>query len=592
MLKNISRIILPALLSVLALGCNKDPDWMHPSSRPGNNPETPVPEPEKPAPGVYVLPLIETTDMHGHLVDTDNNGKVHYHLAYIADKADDIRGHGEERKMDRLLLLDGGDLYQGASISNLLSGWPMFASLDMMGYDAVALGNHEFDWGIENTVDSDSTLPDYEWNGSRIVNDIPVLCANLYKDGSRVSFTSDYTIVEKTAVGPDGATIPVKIGIVGFAVNYSGSIITTQFNGRGFTIDENYSIANSIASNLETSLGCDATILLIHGQAETAAGNLGSGSPFDLVLGGHSHSTMKGTTAWGLAYLQGGRYCEHYATAELRFTLDKEDKLSFSGVANMNIPSVNNTRDLHSSPGQNADDLSEEILSVSDAALEATAQQQNDVIGYIATDATTYYLDGSGQRATTMGNWMCDIIRRIGGADVAFVNAGGIRTTFPLNGQPRRDITVANVYEMFPFSNTTYVYRLNYKELLQVFRYALTSGGSSLFSYMSGIDCIFSNGSVQSLVMNGTTIYSNGTWTGDWASREVLLSVSEYLAITSRTDYYTNIANPLVEWNSTSRLIQNGLIDNENAVQVLREEAAESGGLLWIDNHPHFILAQ
>ena len=73
---------------------------------------------ELPKWGEYVLPLIQTTDMHGYVVNTDNNGNVHYRLAYIADKVEDIRrGAGESS----LLLLDGGDLYQGASISNLTS---------------------------------------------------------------------------------------------------------------------------------------------------------------------------------------------------------------------------------------------------------------------------------------------------------------------------------------------------------------------------------------------------------------------------------------------------------------------------------------
>ena len=565
------------VLAILADQCTK------------RDPEKPS-GPDGPVPGVYVLPLIETTDMHGHMVSTDGNGNVHYQLAYIADKADDIRGHGAQRKKDRLLLLDGGDLYQGASVSNLLSGWPMFVALDRMEYDAVALGNHEFDWGIENLVDADATLPDYTWNGEDYVNRIPILCANLYQNGSRVPFTSDYTIVEKTAVGPNGATIPVKIGIVGFAINYSGSIIRSEFIDKGYFIKADYTIANALASQLETTLGCDATVLLLHGQADTAADRLEPATQFDLVLGGHSHSTLNGTTAWGLSYLQGGRYCEHYAVGELRFTVDSKGDISFRDVANRSTQRVNSSRDIRSYAGHNADDLSEDILAVSDAALEATAAQLDEVIGCIGTSATTYYLSGSGQRATTMGNWMCDILRRIGGADVAFLNSGGIRTTFPLSGQSRRNITVADVFEMFPFSNKTYVYSISYQELLGVFNYALTSSGSSLLTYMTGIDCRFRQNTVQSLVKDGVTIYSNGRWTGDWASREVLLAASEYLATTQRTDSATGTPNPLTGWNSTDRLLQSELVDNENAVRVLRTEAAASGGKLRIDTSPHFIL--
>jgi 2',3'-cyclic-nucleotide 2'-phosphodiesterase (5'-nucleotidase family) len=153
--------------------------------------------PIKPAAGDYLLPLIETTDIHGLIVDNSTDS-VHYRLAYIADKVKDIRGHGGAYKKERLLLLDGGDLYQGTTISNLQQGKPIYVSFDKMEYDAVALGNHDFDWGFENMVDPDATLLDYDYNGGHYVNEVPVICANLYQHGNRVSSTKNYVIVERT----------------------------------------------------------------------------------------------------------------------------------------------------------------------------------------------------------------------------------------------------------------------------------------------------------------------------------------------------------------------------------------------------------
>lgn len=539
--------------------------------------------------GEYTLPLIETTDVHGYIVNVQD-GTIHYRMAFVADKVKDIRG--DDR--DRILLLDGGDLYQGASISNLQEGKPIYVSMDKMGYDAVALGNHEFDWGFDNMVDADATLPDYDESA----NLVPVLCANLYRDGERVSATKDYVILEKKAVNLKGENVKVRIGVVGFAINYASSIMTSKFTGQGFSIRDDYSIANGIAQELESSGQCDATILLIHGAADAAAENLGGGSPIDLVLGGHSHRTMSGVSGNGIPYLQGGRYCEHYAYADLRFSVDDSGNISFKSVNNVSTPEVNSYQDLHTYEGQNAKDLDSDILAVSDAAVQASSAQLEDVIGYITTGANTYSIDGSGGRACAMANWMCDILRRIGEADVAFVNGGGVRTYISLNGQSRRDITVANVYEMFPFNNTTYVYRLTYQELLRVFEYSMTSGGESLFTAMTGIDCYFTQtdygsyttSAVYSLEKDGTVIYENGQWAGDWASRSVTLAVSEYLATNQRVDYYTNLENPLLEWNETSRLLYNDLVDNENAIRVLRSEAAASGGHLYIDTAPHFIL--
>ncbi len=565
-----------AFFAVLIIACRKDkPD--------GGGAPLPAVQP-----GEYLLSLIETTDIHGYIVNRDNEN-THYRMAYIADKVKDIRGHEGEYNRDRLLLLDGGDLYQGASISNLLAGRPVYVAMDIMEYDAVALGNHEFDWGIESLVEEDATLPDYERNGKKDVNPVPVVCSNLYRNGARVPWTKDYVIVEKQAANAGGAGVKVKIGIVGFAENYAGSIMASRFTGEGFSITEDYSAANDIASRLESSGQCDATILLTHGAADYAAIKLGPGSVIDLVLGGHSHQTLLGKTSWGTPYIQGGRYCEHYAYADLKFTVSQDGTVSFSGAGNLATPAVNPGLDLHTYAGQNEQELENEILAVSDEALAAVARQANEVIGYIDVNATNYYINGSGERAAVISNWMCDILRRIGNADVAFVNGGGVRTSLPLNGKSKRDITVATVFEIFPFSNTTYVYRITYAELLQVLEYSMTSAGSSMFSRMTGIDCHFSDYTVRSIWKDGSVIYQNKSWVGDWASRTLTLATNEYIATNERVDRYTGISNPLLKWNSTSRLIDNTLVDNENAVTVLRKEAAASGGRLHIDTAPHFI---
>ena len=538
----------------------------------------------------YVLPLIETTDMHGHFVNIEN-GTVHYRLAYVADKVKDIRGHGKQYRKDRLLLLDGGDIYQGASASNLLDGMPMYVSVNKMDYDAVALGNHEFDWGYENMVDSDATLLDYEWEGGREVNEVPVLCANLFQNGSRASNTRDYAIFEKSAVNLKGDEVRVRIGVIGFAIDYGGGIMTSRFAGKGYSIEEDWSIANDLAAELESSGKCDVTILLIHGAADESAMKLGQGSPIDMVLGGHSHSILAGSTSWGLPYLQGGRYCEYYASADLKFTVNRESEIAFKKAENLRVSTVDPNRDQHGLPNQNVEDLDEDIIAVSDAALEATARQQNEVIGYITTDATSSPING--ERASTMSNWMCDILRSIGEADVAFLNGGGIRTVFPLNGQSRRDITVANIYEMFPFGNATYVYSITYAELLQLLEYSMTYDGESLFTLMTGIDCYYTGSSfpyrVQSLIKDGTVIYRDGKWTSGWESKNVILAVSEFLATTQRVDGSTDLGNPLLEWNDSPRLLNSDLVDNESAVRVLRKEAGISSGQLHIDTAPHFI---
>lgn len=581
------KLFLIILSLVLAASCvKKEPVSDFPSQTPqepaGDPSVDPPAEADKPAPGEYFMHVVQTTDIHGHLVEIDET-QTHYRLAYIAKKTKALRERGDQYDKDRLLLLDGGDLYQGASVSNLLAGWPIYTSMEMMDYDAVAVGNHEFDWGFETMSDADATLLDYQWRDHTYENKVPMVCANLYRYGSRDAHAKDYVVVEKLAYNSKDQAIKVKIGVVGYAMNYASSIMTSKFSGMGYSIIENYNNADIIAASLEKTEGCDATVLLTHDSASYAAEHLPQGSSVDLVLGGHTHNVQSGTASTGVTFLQGGRFCEHYAYADLKFVVDNDGNVSFAGVENQQIVAVDANRDYR--PAY----VDTEIKEVSDFALDAISEALGTVVGYINVSATTSYIAGSGNRSSTMGNWMCDILRRIGEADVAFVNAGGIRTTFPLDGQPARNITVADIYDIFPFDNTVYVYNITYAELLQLFEYSLTVSGQRLFSRMTGIDCRFTTQyKVYSLTKDGTVIYQNGTWTGNWASRSVTLAVSEYVATTQEIDSSTGLGNPLIEWNNTSRLISDSLIDNESAILVLKDEAASSGGLLSIDTQPHF----
>lgn len=586
----ISRLVCCFAVALLVVGCSTSRN---------------VQRSQQTAPvGNYTLPVIETTDVHGTLVNT-STGTNHYRLAYIADKANDIRGRGADYDRSRLLLLDGGDIYQGTVLSNIRRGQPMYVAFDKMDYDAVALGNHEFDWGFERMVDDDATLLGYDFNGKRSDNPVPVVCANLYRNGKRTPTTRDYVILDKTAVSADGHRVKVRIGVVGMAHYEAKSMFRHQFVDKGYEIPIDYSLVNALADSLERSGSCDATVLLVHGQANEAAQSLGQQSAVDLVLGGHSHRNMCDTTAWGLPYLQGKAYAMSYSYAELMFQVDATGKIRFNKVGNCSNLEVDDKRNTCNAPGENADDLEADIVVLSDSAVEYVRPMLEKVIGHINIDLVRNYnnindslaLPGSGGRASTMGNWMCDIVRRIGQAEIGFVNNGGIRTSFTLNGAPTRDITVSNIYEMFPFDNLVYVYELTYADLLTLLQYSMTKTGAMLLSRMVGIDCYLTvnadeSYTLRSLVKDGVTIYADGQWTADWAERIVSVAVSQFVATGDRVDKATGLHNPLVSWNNTSRLKSKDRVDNENAVRVLTEEAEHNNGLIAVDKVPHFKLAQ
>ena len=514
----------------------------------------------------YTLPVFETSDVHGHLVDVgyDDPADYQYRLAYIAQLVNNVRAGDTSRT----LLLDGGDIYQGNVVSNLLNGMPLSAAFAAMEYDAVALGNHEFDWGIEKTTDHDGTMPDYTIDDETFANNIPILCCNLYYAGSskRVDFTKDYVILDKTAVSASGQKLTVKVAVIGYIPNYSSSIMATRINP--YTIKTGLSQVETTARTLKSSGQADAVVLLVHEDGEEIASALSSGTPIDLVCGGHSHYGQTGKSR--APYIQCSAKAQGYASATLQFTADK--KVSVTNLAHTYITDYDLVNYLHDTPA-NKDRLDKNVLSVSRDAVDGVQEALTHELGYITTSVNGDQI-GSNDMSSTGGNWMTDLANRATGSKVSFTNSGGIRTSFYLtNG--RRTITKGDIYTIAPFGNRLFVYDIYYSDLLDILNWAV-GRGKGLGLRMSGIDCYYKDGTVNALVVDGVCIYKDGKWAEGAARRPVRVSVNEFIA-TSSTPF------------SDMAEISSNLVDNEAFIEVLEKEKAQSGGFLYVDKTAHLI---
>lgn len=545
-------------------------------------------EPSDTEDAVYRLPVFETSDIHGYLADTSTS-HYEYRLAYISDKVRDRRMESGSYRKDMAVLLDGGDIFQGNTMSNFLKGHSLSAAFMRMDYDAVALGNHEFDWDVTTVIDPDGTLLDSNLYGTTEVNDIPVLTSNLYYKREKVTFAQEYIILEKTAVDQNGNELPVRIGVIGFTDDHSGSIMETRFSAAGYAVIVDYQRANRIVRELEESGQCDATILLNHGAAGDTAYNLGEGTVIDLVLGGHTHVNEAGSTSWGVAYMQPASAAAAYAEAEMTFK--KEDgKAAFQNISYVTtISTIANLSKLYPGP-DTVDELDPSVVELTDKVIKEISELLEARIGYIETPARkSDFIAGSGQRATTMGNWMASIIARACGAEVGFVNNGGIRTDIVMTKENpwRRTITASDIYTMFPFNNRLYTYEISYEELLSLLRYSLTDSGSTLLSRMWGIECHYAGQEVQAIVRDGKAVYKDGVWAPGWAERKIRVGASEFVATTNRQS--GGMSNPLVAWNQSARLIDKGLTDAEGAFKALDEESLANNWALTVDTKPYYM---
>ena len=218
------------------------------------------------------LVILHTNDTHSciyplnkHLADT-----------LLAGRGGFIRRAvmvGEERKEHpNLLLLDSGDFSQGSPYYTLYKGDVEVGLMNLMRYDAATIGNHEFDFGVENMA--------------RLFKkaDFPVVCANYDFTGTALEgIVKPYVVLKR-----DG----LRIGVFGLSPELDGLVLAESCAGVKY--NDPVKAANDVANTLKEKEKCDIVICLSHlgwklaGLDDTEL--MSQLRNVDIVLGGHSHT--------------------------------------------------------------------------------------------------------------------------------------------------------------------------------------------------------------------------------------------------------------------------------------------------------------
>lgn len=215
------------------------------------------------------LVIIHTNDTHSHFeVERTLNLAGHGGVLERSAFMDSVR---TAEGVDNVLLLHAGDFSQGSSYFSELGGMLEIEMLDAMGYDAAALGNHEFDNDLEALTERLKKLRHTQ-----------ILCANLdlskYELGR---YVKPYAVFEKGGF---------KVGVIGVEVRFNGNVsksITSRL-----TQLENAPVVNKWARHLRENEKCNLVILLSHlGYAEDQK-LVPLISGVDFIIGGHSHTFM------------------------------------------------------------------------------------------------------------------------------------------------------------------------------------------------------------------------------------------------------------------------------------------------------------
>ncbi len=335
-------------------------------------------------------------------------------IAYLIDS---IRG-----LYKNTFLVSAGDLFTGNPVVDKYPqpGEPMIILMNKIGYNLSCIGNHEFDVGQKNL------------NLAFKEAKFPFICANINTRNSQLIQPKPFYKLKTK----NGVTIGF-LGLIELEKDGYPASNPNKLTGLKF-----YDPIKTVAKYRSYKDSANVFILLSHLGVKTDM-KVAKKYPglFDAIIGGHSHTLLRnGIWVGNTLVTQAGSYLRYLGILTLKVY---KGHLVYKSDTVISIKTT-----------KNYDKKIAELVKKFD-----NTPQFNVVIGQTKHDIV-------GKQ--NLGALITDAMRDTLHCDIAFQNAGGIR----VHKLPAGPITIKEIYEMQPFSDTLYVYKLNVKQIKKLIRYA------------------------------------------------------------------------------------------------------------------------
>ncbi|MBF0280732.1 MAG: bifunctional UDP-sugar hydrolase/5'-nucleotidase [SAR324 cluster bacterium] len=437
---------------------------------------------------VYKLTLLHTNDHHGRFWK-NRNGE--YGMAARKTMIDRIRQ--EVRSFGGyVLLLSGGDINTGVPESDLQSAEPDFKGMNMLRYDAMAIGNHEFDNPLEVIRQQEI------WAG------FPFLAANIFKEGTNnLLFRSHVTY----------SYDELKVTILGFTTEDTRIIGNPEYLG-GIEFRSPVKVGKTLIPKLRKKT--DILIAATHmGHYKDA--NYGSNAPgditlarsvkgLDIIVGGHSQNPIfEPDVQNGTMILQAHEWGKYVGRMDLEFVNGKLTMKRYKLIP-INLKKKVKDKDGKSIRVHQEIEIPEdqEMITFLSPYQEKGKAELETVIG-----RTNGVFVGERNQVrnneTNLGNLIAITQMAKVGADLAVMNSGGIRADLPAG-----DITYKDVLIVQPFANTICTVDLSGDELKEYLQIAVSKKkGSGAFAQFVGVELKLEGDRLVEVKVGGKAISSD-----------------------------------------------------------------------------------
>jgi 5'-nucleotidase/UDP-sugar diphosphatase len=433
----------------------------------------------------YQITILHTNDHHGRFWQSSRG---EYGMAARKTLIDSIRAE-VEAEGGSVMLLSGGDINTGVPESDLQDAEPDFLGMKMLGYDAMAVGNHEFDNSRE------VLMQQAEWA------EFPFLSANIYMKDSNKTLFPAYEMFEVQGN---------RVAVVGFTTQD-----TVRIGNPEYMTDLDFKAPVDVAATLIPKLDkkSDLIVAVTH-MGHYADASYGGNAPgdvtlarsvagIDVIVGGHSQNPLfEPDEQNGTLILQAHEWGKYVGRLDL--TLKNGDIVDYD----YRLIPVNLKDRVEDAEGNRSYVLREaeiaqdaEMLAMLQPYQDKGSESLNVVIGSSNGDFI-------GDRAvvrnepTNLGVLIAKAQMEKAKADVAVMNSGGIRADMEAG-----DITYKDVLTVQPFANILTFVDLTGSELLDYLEVAISKeAGSGAFAQFYGVEIIATNGQLNSADVNGAPI--------------------------------------------------------------------------------------
>jgi 2',3'-cyclic-nucleotide 2'-phosphodiesterase (5'-nucleotidase family) len=396
------------------------------------------------------LVVAATTDVHGRLTGWD----------YYAGRADSTRGLSRAATIvdsvraanpDRVVLVDAGDLLQGNPLAFVAARvdtappHPVIAAMNAMRYDASAIGNHEFNYGLVTLGRAISQAS------------FPFLAANVYLANGPRAYPA-FVIVRRG---------DVRVGIVGATT--PGAMVWDRDNLRGRIVIRDIVPEVRTAVAEARGKGADVIVVTMHSglggessydtaatglPAENVAARVAREVPgIDLIVFGHSHQELADSVIGTTRLIQPKNWATSVAVAHLglergsdnggRWRVAQSRGTTIQAVGHVENPAV--------------------VQAVA-RKHEATVAFVNRAVG---TTPVAWRADSARVRDTPLTDFMLEVERRASGADLASTAAFSLDAS--LDAGP---VTVAELARLYPYDNTLRAVRISGRQLREYLEFS------------------------------------------------------------------------------------------------------------------------